>query len=474
MIKEKLVADIEAYKSRYINKVINDKWRNKYHLMAPIGWINDPNGLCEFNGEYHVFYQYSPLNPEGGLKFWGHYSSKDLVNWNEEQISIYPDNDFDKDGVYSGSALIKDNELYIFYTGNVKEDGNHDYILTGREQNVVMIKTSDGNKFSEKVLLLTNKDFPDNMTLHVRDPKVWQEGNKYFMVLGARTKDDKGALLIYMSDNLYNWKIYKEIISKDRKLGYMWECPDLFKLNGENVMIFSPQGIEKQGYKYNNIYQSGYIIGDIKNSSILKLDNFKELDRGFDFYAPQSFLDSKGRRILIGWMGIPDEIQHKNPTIENYWQHCLTVPREVIFKNSKIYQQPVKELEKLRKSKMEIKEINLKDNTTLNIIESNTYELLINMKNVEKFDLTLREDCRLSYKEGLFKLSLGDSGYGRNYRAVEIDILEEIRIFSDESKLEIFLNSGEEVFSTRLYNKTLDKRFILQGLGVIDITKWEL
>ncbi|MDU1313668.1 glycoside hydrolase family 32 protein [Clostridium septicum] len=65
----------------------------------------------------------------------------------------------------------------------------------------------------------------------------------YFIVLGARTKDDKSALLIYRSDNLYNWKLYKEIVAKDRKFGYMWGCPDLFKLNGENVMIFSPQGL---------------------------------------------------------------------------------------------------------------------------------------------------------------------------------------------------------------------------------------
>ncbi|ATD55531.1 glycoside hydrolase family 32 protein [Clostridium chauvoei] len=473
MIKEKLLAEVETYKNKHINAVKNDKWRNKYHIMAPIGWINDPNGLCEFKGKYHIFYQYSPLNSEGGLKFWGHYSSKDLLNWKEEDIAIYPDKDFDRDGVYSGSALAKDNDLYIFYTGNVKEDGNHDYILSGREQNVVMVKTSDGKEFSEKVVLLTNKDFPIDMTLHVRDPKVWQDESKYFMALGARDNKDKGTLLIYSSNDLYNWSLYKKIKSQDNDLGYMWECPDLFKLDNTNIFMLSPQGIKKDGYKYNNIYQSGYFLGDIEKSSTLYLTNFNELDRGFDFYAPQSFMDSKGRRIIIGWMGVPDAVEHRNPTIKNYWQHCLTIPRELVLENNKLYQKPIKELEGLRKSKFEMKEIKLEDNISLDIFRSNTYELLITLNKVENIEINLREDCKLSYDNHIFKLSLGKSGCGRKVRAVELQNIEEIRIFSDESTIEVFLNSGEEAFSTRIYNEILDKSIKFKGVGKINLIKWE-
>ena len=156
-------------------KILSDKWRSKYHIMAPIGWINDPNGLCE----YHVFYQYSPLEAKGGMKFWGHFVSKDLVHFQERDIAIYPDVKEDKDGVYSGSAFVKDDTMYFFYTGNVKHDGEHDYILTGREQNVMLVTSKDGIEFSEKKILLRNSDFPENMSLHVRDPKVWEEDGTY-------------------------------------------------------------------------------------------------------------------------------------------------------------------------------------------------------------------------------------------------------------------------------------------------------
>jgi beta-fructofuranosidase len=167
MNREELIQSIKECKERNIGIVNKDKWRNKYHIMAPIGWINDPNGLCEFNGEYHCFYQYSPLDPLGGLKFWGQYTSKDLVNWEEREVAIYPDIAEDKDGVYSGSAFVKDNTIYFFYTGNVKHEGDHDYILSGREQNVILVTSKDGINFSEKKVLLRNEDFPENMSNHV-------------------------------------------------------------------------------------------------------------------------------------------------------------------------------------------------------------------------------------------------------------------------------------------------------------------
>lgn len=196
MTKQQFINQIAAEKANQLPIVNGDEWRNKFHLMAPIGWINDPNGLCYFKGLYHVFYQYSPLDAKGGLKFWGHYTSPDMVNWTEHEVALFPDIASDVDGVYSGSALVHNDEMYLFYTGNVKHKGDHDYILTGREQNVIMVKSTDGFNFSEKQVLLTNEDYPKNMGLHVRDPKVWEEDGVFYMVLGARSIDDKGYVLL--------------------------------------------------------------------------------------------------------------------------------------------------------------------------------------------------------------------------------------------------------------------------------------
>ena len=116
-----------------------DCFRQKLHLMPPTGWLNDPNGLCQFKGIYHAFFQYSPFNATGGLKMWGHYTSRDMIEWKYEGVSLYPDQPFDCHGVYSGSAFIEDGKMYLYYTGNVKlEDGEFDYIRTGREANTVL------------------------------------------------------------------------------------------------------------------------------------------------------------------------------------------------------------------------------------------------------------------------------------------------------------------------------------------------
>ena len=253
------------YEENNKEKVNSDYHRLNFHLMPPVGWLNDPNGLCEFNNEYHVFYQYSPFNAKGGIKFWGHYKSKDFINWESLDSKVYSDQPYDCHGAYSGSTLVHDGKMNIFYTGNVKNIGDYDYINSGREHNTVLIVSEDGKNFNNKKLLMKNSDYPSNLTCHVRDPKVFKENDKFYMVQGARDKEDVGQIIVFESDDLINWK-YINTIKSEEKFGYMWECPDLIELNGKKVLIISPQGIEADGIKYNNIYQSGYYLleGDLK------------------------------------------------------------------------------------------------------------------------------------------------------------------------------------------------------------------
>ena len=103
-----------------------DRTRLRFHLMPPVGWMNDPNGLCWYRGNYHVFYQYGPFDPTGGVKHWGHWTSPDLIHWTQQPTAMYPDQPWDVHGVYSGSALVEDDALYLYYTGNVKFAGDYD------------------------------------------------------------------------------------------------------------------------------------------------------------------------------------------------------------------------------------------------------------------------------------------------------------------------------------------------------------
>ena len=228
------------------------KQRLTHHLMPPTGWLNDPNGLCYFKGRYHVFFQYAPFDAEGGLKFWGHYSSEDLVSWRYEGVPLYPDSSYDCHGVYSGSAIVEDEKLHLFFTGNIKMDGDYDYINNGRQASTLHVESEDGVPFSAKEVAVDYHNYPEDYTQHVRDPKVWKDGNDYFMALGGRKKNDQGAALIYKSEDLKNWDYDKEITTEE-PFGYMWECPDLFEIDGEQALSISPQGLEREEYRFQNI-----------------------------------------------------------------------------------------------------------------------------------------------------------------------------------------------------------------------------
>ena len=142
------------------------KQRLTHHLMPPTGWLNDPNGLCYFKGRYHVFFQYSPFDAEGGLKLWGHYSSEDLVSCRYEGVPLYPDSSYDCHGVYSGSAFIEDDTIHYFYTGNLKyfDRDDYDYINSGRGSNTITFTSKDGYEFTKKELLMTTDDYPADMS----------------------------------------------------------------------------------------------------------------------------------------------------------------------------------------------------------------------------------------------------------------------------------------------------------------------
>ncbi len=435
---------------------INDKWRQRFHLMPPVGWLNDPNGLCQLNGEYHIFFQYSPFDVKPGTNFWGHYTTRDFVNYSYLEPALCCDEDFDCSGVYSGSAYIENGRMYLYYTGNVKHKGDYDYIRAGREHNTILAESEDGIHFGEKQVLLRNSDYPSNESCHVRDPKVWKRGDEYLMLLGARRLDDTGELLLYSSLDKKHWELMSRIVT-DEKFGYMWECPDYAEINGKKFVIFSPQGIEADGIRYNNVYQTGYckLFGDMETGYCIT--DFDELDRGFDFYAPQSFIDEKGRRIQIGWMGVPDT-EFGNPTTEYGWVHCLTIPYELKEKYGKIYRCPIEELKSLRIGRMDADKADI-------------FEAEIENPNSDEFEVRIKNDCIIEYKDDILSLKFGKSGYGRDKRSVEIKEVNRLRIFCDSSSIEIIANDGEAVFSSRFYPQENERGISAPGM---DMKVWEL
>ena len=267
-------------------------WRQSIHLEPQAGWLNDPNGLCFSDGKYHVYFQYSPDSPKGARrKCWGHFeSSDDGKSWEYTGIVMEPDIPEDRSGVYSGCAVVKDGILHIFYTGNVKLPGDHDYVTSGREANQIYVTSKDGRTVSSKKIILRNSDYPEYCSCHVRDPKVWIENGVWKMVLGARTLENKGCVLYYEADDPENWHYVQTLSIED--FGYMWECPDQFTVGDKVFLGISPQGLPHEEFHHQNVYSSGYFkkSGDA-------LSDFEEFDYGFDFYAPQTFLDRNGETV---------------------------------------------------------------------------------------------------------------------------------------------------------------------------------
>lgn len=450
-----------------------DCYRMGFHLMPPKGWLNDPNGLCQFGGEYHVFFQYDPDWPRDGQKCWGHYVSADLVNWRFAGTALRPDRDFDRNGAYSGSAVVINKpsaqipggqqKLRFYYTGNVKLDGDYDYIDSGREANVVCTESTDGIHFSEKQLLMTNADYPSDYTCHVRDPKVFVEHGMYYMVLGGRkrgtaaeaavgsqplTRKDFGAVLLCQSGDGIHWELKRELTTPE-PFGYMWECPDLFSIGDLTCLSFCPQGLLAEPYRFQNTDQSGYVWLD---GETVDAKDFTEWDMGFEFYAPQTFEDENGRRLLIGWTGLPDT-PYDNPTVENDWLHCLTIPRELTVEAGKILQNPASELQVLKEDGQSFSGDAVSVET-----KDFSFWLQIEQMETERFQISMEDHLFLKYENKVFtwefpdgKTEAEDWGRGRRVRRMELEKLTDIRVLCDHSVLELFVNGGERVMCGRFY-----------------------
>lgn len=418
---------------------MRNHYKNNFHLEPPQGLLNDPNGLVYFQGNYYVFHQWNRFACDHTYKEWGLFTSPDLLRWKHQGSALLPDSKQDSHGVYSGSAVTFKQGLKVFYTGNVKKSQL-------RKSYQKMAVSIDGRTFIKKPGFET----PVGLTEHHRDPKVFYYQNKWYMVVGSQTKDLKGAVALYTSVDLDNWN-YQGIFFQAPELDQMCECPDVLVFKDQDVLLVCPQKRNLADDQDISSY-SAYYLGQIVEQKFVQSSPLIPLDKGFDFYAPQTFRDPKGRYLMWAWMSRMTAAEEQAcPTQSFGYLHCLTMPRELKLKNGRLYQQPVQEILATRKT---LKKSSEKAVTFLQKKAALLFEVTFNQPvTTLTFEIAAGEVV-LSYADNLLKIrrkSWVDEKSAE--KSLPLATLEKLQVFIDQSALEIFINDGQEVMSLRYFPK---------------------
>ena len=233
-----------------------------FHVSAPVGWINDPNGFSLYQGEYHLFYQYHPYSTVWGPMHWGHSKSKDFIKWEQLPCALAPDSDYDGKGCFSGSAVEQDGKHILMYTGVSAAEPEEG---TGVRQ-VQCIAVGDGIDYEKLDCnpVITSDLLPEGSSREdFRDPKIWKAGEYFYAVVGSRSSDSSGQIALFTSKDAKEWSFVSIVDSSQNIHGKMWECPDLFTIDGEHVLITSPQEMPAIGMEFHNGNNTLNIVGEL-------------------------------------------------------------------------------------------------------------------------------------------------------------------------------------------------------------------
>ena len=434
----------------------------RFHATPPTGWINDPNGFIWFKGRYHLFGQFYPYGSQWGTMHWGHWVSDDLVAWNWSGVALMPDTDADRDGCFSGTAIVVDNKLVVLYTG-VPKQTNGQYL-----QQQCLAWSIDGFHFTKCVHnpVIGASLLPAGCSaFDFRDPKVLRAGNKYWAIV-TNMGSKGGQLLTFESDDLLHWR-YKGVFFDG--LDVMPECVDLFSLNNTDMVILSLIGNPRTQYPHNRPTVLIHGRLDWTNATFTELGR-DTLDYGFDFYAPQTTEAPDGRRLMIGWM----QYWHR-PIPTDYlghgWSGSMSLVRELEWSDNKLIQRPVSELAGYcRQIADEFYAI------------APGQPLQLKVPNVCCIQLSIHAEAgmQLSFSDGQqpwfsmrfdstnsqIETDIAGAGYvtyADNDVTTTLCPIDthsgsmSVLLICDTSSIEAFINDGERVISNRVYPKTVER-----------------
>ncbi|MBQ8395257.1 MAG: glycoside hydrolase family 32 protein [Clostridia bacterium] len=314
--------------------------RPQFHVTGGEGWINDPNGLVVFKGRYHAFYQYYPHDVHWGPMHWGHVVSDDLIHWERLPIALYPGDEGDKNGCFSGSAIVWKDRLWLLYTGFTENGGGEEI-----RQIQCLASSEDGVHFEKHGVVIGEDNLPEAYCpWDFRDPKVWRKDGCFWCAVAARAKGGRGRVLLYRSDDLFSWEFVSDLFGKD-SLGMMIECPDYVEEKG--LLLCGEQFQPQEGKTHLNVHTARWYTGAINyQTGRFEEQNRGIIDYGFDFYAAQTFA---GDGAMMGWLQMWDR---NIPAEKHGFAGMLTVARKLQIVNGELYQTPIVQGETVKEEKV--------------------------------------------------------------------------------------------------------------------------
>ncbi|MGN6756970.1 MAG: glycoside hydrolase family 32 protein [Thermomicrobiales bacterium] len=446
----------------------DDPHRPRYHFLPPANWMNDPNGVIQFGGDYHLFYQYNPFGPLWGAIHWGHAVSTDLVHWIDLPPALAPTPDSpDEAGCWSGCAVERDGALALLYTG-VRGDG-------AREQLICLATSRDGRTFEKYAGNPVIPARPAGLDLvQYRDPTAWREGDGWYLTVGSGISRVGGTALLYRSDDLIHWEYLHPLCTGDLTqkepiwTGTMWECPDFFPLDGKYVLAPSV-------WDGHPVY-TAYMVGEYAGHRFTP-EKMGILDPG-RWYAPQSFADDQGRRIMWGWLR---EGRGTAAQVAAGWSGVMALPRVLLLHpDGDLGQRPAPEVGLLRGEHQRLVDV---------AVTPDTRDLLPNLRSAQlelelDFDLGDAAACGLVVRRAPDGAEQTRIIYDRMARRLRVDrtrstlddacdrgVTEAVllppddgrlhlRVFLDASVVEVFANEraciAERIYPTRADSLGLD------------------
>ncbi len=465
-----------------ISHTEEELYRPNFHFTPEDNWMNDPNGMFYFNGNYHLYFQHYPESNVWGPMHWGHAISKDLVTWEEQKIALYPD---EKGYIFSGSAVVDNHN-----TSGFKQDSITPIVAIFTYHDPKLEKAGEINYQSQGIAYsldggMTWTKYAENPVIKnpgikdFRDPKVtWDEVHKqWVLILAAKDKSK-----LYGSTNLKNWRYLSDFGENIGAHGGVWECPDFFPIKVEGIN-------ETKWVLVQSLVAGGpnggtgtqYFIGDFDGKTFALDANFSNdlnsedvfwIDYGRDNYAGVTWSnipEEDGRKLFLGWMS-NWEYAEKVPTYK--WRSSMTIPREIkLFKEDnhyKIKTQPVEELnnyfsktieknnfivdkEMILAGKSEFDFSNLNISLELGSMKNDIYtfsfsnslgdSLKFGINNKEKFLFIDRTSSGLISFSNKFAPKQSIAPFKEAKENISV------RILLDKTSIELFYNNGETIMT---------------------------